>query len=53
MPKEDRVDYKPLYLKTFNAIEDTINHLIEIQRECEELYLQATEEAPETDEEEE
>ncbi len=36
-------DYKEMYLKLFRATERAINELIEAQRECEEMYLDATE----------
>ena len=41
--------YKQLYHKMFNANEDAIRTLEKAQQECEELYLQATENEPETD----
>lgn len=42
-------DYKELYLKLFRATEAAIDLLIAAQRECEELYLSAPEEAEEAD----
>ncbi len=42
--KSDNVDYKKLYYLLMNAVEDTINDLIEVQRRCEELYLLAGDE---------
>lgn len=32
-------DYKEMYFKLFRASEQAINVLIEVQRECEELYI--------------
>ena len=37
-------NYKEMYLKIMRATEKAINILIEAQRECEELYLQAGDE---------
>ena len=36
-------NYKELYLKLMRASEQAINLLIEAQRECEELYMNAPE----------
>ena len=36
-------DYKEMYLKMVRASEDAINILIEAQRECEEMYMEAGE----------
>ena len=36
-------DYKEMYLKLFRATEDAISRLIDAQRECEELYINAPE----------
>lgn len=36
-------DYKELYLKMFRATESAMRILIEVQRECEELYLSSDE----------
>ncbi len=36
-------DYKEMYLKLFRATEAAISSLIEAQRECEELYINAFE----------
>ena len=36
-------DYKEMYLKLFRASEAAITLLIDVQRECEEMYLSATE----------
>ncbi|MFI3313083.1 MAG: hypothetical protein R3Y62_04280 [Eubacteriales bacterium] len=41
------VDYKELYFKLFGATEDAIVKLIQIQQECEELYLQQSDDAGE------
>ena len=35
-------DYKKMYLTLFRATEQAINTLIQAQRECEELYISAT-----------
>lgn len=40
---ERNVDYKEMYMKMMRASEAAINILIEAQRECEEMYLEATE----------
>lgn len=32
-------NYKKMYLTLFRATEQVINTLIEVQRECEELYI--------------
>jgi len=40
---EANVDYKEMYAKMVRASEAAINILIEAQRECEEMYLEATE----------
>ena len=40
---ERNVDYKAMYMKMMRASEEAINILIEAQRECEEMYLEATE----------
>ena len=37
-------DYKELYLKMVRASEEAIRILIKAQQECEELYLQDTDE---------
>lgn len=36
-------NYKELYFRLFRAAEDAVNTLISVQRECEELYLNAPE----------
>jgi len=36
-------DYKEMYLKLFRATEDAISRLIDVQRECEEMYIDAPE----------
>ncbi len=36
-------DYKQMYLIMFRASEEAISLLIQAQRECEELYLSASE----------
>ncbi|MDN0033987.1 hypothetical protein QVN85_13915 [Oscillibacter valericigenes] len=36
-------DYKEMYLKLFRTSEDTVNLLIDAQRECEEMYLSSPE----------
>ena len=36
-------DYKEMYLKLFRATEKAVNCLIEAQRECEEMYINAYE----------
>ena len=36
-------DYKEIYLKLFRATETAISCLIEAQRECEEMYINAPE----------
>lgn len=36
-------DYKEMYLKLFRATEAAISCLIEAQRECEEMYINAPE----------
>lgn len=36
-------DYKEMYLKLFRATEEAISCLIEAQRECEEMYINAPE----------
>lgn len=36
-------DYKEMYLKLFRATEDVISRLIDVQRECEEMYKNAPE----------
>ena len=41
MPDYQEPDYKELYLKLFRATQETINRLIEVQQQCEELYLAA------------
>ena len=50
------VDYKKMYLTLFNATEDAINtmenvrqSLIQAQRECEELYISASEQDEESE----
>ena len=50
------VDYKKMYLTMFNATEDAINTmenvtqaLIQAQRECEELYISASEQDEESE----
>ena len=40
---EENVNYKEMYMKMMRASEAAINILIEAQRECEEMYLEATE----------
>lgn len=40
---EKDVDYKGMYMKMVRASEAAINILIEAQKECEEMYLEATE----------
>ena len=42
--------YKMMYLKLMNATEDAINLLIRAQQECEELYLNMTDEESGTQE---
>ncbi len=49
-------DYKKMYLTMFNATEDAINALesvrqalIQAQRECEELYISASEQDEESE----
>lgn len=37
----EEMDYRGMYLKMINACEDAINLLIDAQRECEEMYMQA------------
>ena len=37
-------DYKAMYLKLFNEVTDTIEHLQKIQQECEEMYIKSEEE---------
>jgi len=36
-------DYKEMYLKLFRASEAAVNILVEAQRECEEMYVNAPE----------
>ncbi|MBR2896135.1 MAG: hypothetical protein IKC03_10845 [Oscillospiraceae bacterium] len=36
-------NYKEMYLKLFRATEETISRLIEVQQECEEMYISAPE----------
>ena len=36
-------DYKEMYLKLFRATEEAISCLIDAQRECEEMYINAPE----------
>ena len=36
--------YKKMYLKLFNEITDTIEHLKKLQAECEEMYILAKDE---------
>ena len=43
----ENVDYKQMYLTLFRATEQAINTLIEAQQKCEEMYLDAQEEAQE------
>ena len=50
------VDYKKMYLTLFNATEDAINalenvrqSLIQAQRDCEELYISASEQDEESE----
>lgn len=40
---ERNVDYKAMYTRMVRASESAINILIEAQKECEEMYLEATE----------
>ena len=40
---EKNVNFKELYCKMMRASEEAIRILIEAQRECEEMYLNATE----------
>ena len=44
MEDEKNVDYKDMYLKLMRAAEDAIRILIEAQRECEEMYIEAEKE---------
>ncbi len=37
-------DYKALYYKLFGAVEDAIAKLIEVQQQCEALYMEQEEE---------
>ncbi len=39
-------DYKDMYFKLFRATEEAINILIKAQKECEELYIEGTNDAP-------
>lgn len=39
---DDYVDFKKMYFKMLRAAEEAMNTLIEAQRECEEIYLEAT-----------
>ncbi len=39
----DSPDYKKMYLKLFRASEEAVNLLIQVQRECEELYISSPE----------
>lgn len=38
---DDHVNYKKLYLKTAQAVEEAINILMEVQQECEEVLIKA------------
>ncbi len=38
-------DYKALYYKLFGAVEDAIATLIEVQQQCEALYIEQNEDA--------
>ena len=40
---EKEPDYKEMYLKMVRASENAINILIEAQKECEEMYMEAGE----------
>ncbi len=40
------MDYKEMYLKMVRASEEAMNILIKVQRECEEMYLNAEESEP-------
>ncbi len=40
---EKDVDFKEMYLKMVRATEEAMRILIEVQRECEEMYVSATE----------
>ena len=40
-------DYKEMYFRLFRATEDAMELLIKAQRECEEMYLSAEDEAEE------
>ncbi|MCI6729050.1 MAG: hypothetical protein SOY32_07435 [Candidatus Faecousia sp.] len=42
-PYDQKVDYKEMYLKMLRATEEAMKRLIQAQRACEELYLQAQE----------
>ena len=42
-------NYKEMYLKMVRATEAAINLLVKAQQECEEMYLQADEDAPVSD----
>ena len=44
------VNYKEMYLKMVRASEDAIRTLIKAQQECEEMYLDAAEPDPDTEE---
>lgn len=35
-------DYKEMYLTMVRASEEAVNHLIAVQRKCEEMYLAGT-----------
>ena len=43
---DQNVDYKEMYAKMVRASEAAINILIRAQRECEDMYLNATEPEP-------
>ena len=42
---EKEPDYKEMYLKMVRASENAINILIEAQKECEEMYMEAGEDS--------
>ncbi len=44
--KGGKMDYKEMYLKMVRASEEAMNILIKVQRECEEMYLNAEESEP-------
>lgn len=40
-------DYQAMYYKLFHAVEDAIQLLIRAEQECEEIYIQSSEEETE------